>query len=209
MKKSIVVLTLSALTLSGCTFGDSTEQQISEVLQNMHNAEEPYRSVQSDLNNVEQQEYQLFEELLTLNQEQQEELTAKVSELQTLAEQRKELLITEKESMDEALEASDFSALEVEEDHEALISEIDNAYDIRYASYEEVYGNYEELIGLQESLYSEMLAEDVSIEMIREWIQQVNDQNDQVQLTVEEMNSATSDFNELSSSVFEQLQNEE
>ncbi|WP_165775445.1 YkyA family protein [Chryseomicrobium excrementi] len=209
MKKWVGMVSLSALLLGGCTFGDSAEQQIAEVLQQMHTAEEGYRSVQSDMTSAEQEEYKLFEEILGLDQEQTDELTAKVEELQALVSKRKELLATERASMEEALAASDFTALDIEETEMELASEIDTAYEERFSTYDEVYANYEKLIELQENLYAEMVTEDVSIETIRELIQQVNAQNEVVQQTVESMNAKTEEFNATTDRVFETLKQEE
>jgi len=209
MKKWIGIVSVSTLLLSGCTFGDSSEQQISEVLQQMHTAEEGYRSVQDDMNAAEQKEYTLFEEVLSLEQEQTEELTTKIDEMKASLNERKELVATEKESMDSALAASDFSELEVDQDVQALIDQIDAAYDARYATYENLYTNYESLLTLQETMYDEMLGEEVSIEAIRELVQQVNAQNDQVQQLVTEMNEQTEEFNRVTDEVFETLQQEE
>lgn len=209
MKKMFGLFMITFLLLTGCTFGDSTEQQLSEVLQAMHDAEEGYRSVQGDLNSIEQSEYKLFEEILALEQQQQDVLQEKVTELNDLADERKELLATEKASMEEAYEAKDFSQLEIEEEHQTYIDDISAAYDTRYASYGEVYSNYEELLEIQSSLYSEMIKEDVSIDVIREKIQQVNAQNEKVQQTVSAMNTATEEFNSVTEKVFEALRSEE
>lgn len=209
MKKWVGMVSLSAVLLSGCTFGDSAEQQIAEVLQQMHSAEEGYRSVQSDMTDAEQNEYKLFDEILGLDQEQTEELKAKVEELQSLVETRKELLATERASMEGALAESDFTGLELEDTELELASEIDTAYEERFTTYDEVYANYEKLIELQENLYGEMVTEDVSIETIRELIQQVNAQNEVVQQTVEAMNVKTEEFNATTDRVFETLKQEE
>lgn len=209
MKKWLAVTSLSVFLLTGCTFGDSAEQQISGVLQSMHDAEEPYRSVQGDLNKAEKKEAQLFEEILGLTQEQQEELQQKVTELQELTAARKEYVATERESLEEALTLSDFSTLELSDEEKTLADQIDAAYDGRYESYEGVYTSYEELIRLQDTLYAEMLVEDVSIEKVRELIQQVNAQNEVVQSAVATMNEMTEQFNSTTSEVFETLQSEE
>lgn len=209
MKKWLAVTSLSVFVLTGCTFGDSAEQQISGVLQSMHDAEEPYRSVQSEMNKAEQQEVKLFEEILALTQEQQSELQQKVTELQELTANRKDYLANERESLEEALAKSDFSALDLSEEERALADQVDEAYDARYESYEDVYTKYEELIRLQDALYVEMLVEDVSIETVRELIQQVNAQNEVVQAAVAAMNEKTEQFNSITSDVFETLQSEE
>lgn len=209
MKKRLAITSLSILLVSGCTFGDTAEQQISGVLQSMHDAEEPYRSVQSDLNKAEKKEAELFEEILGLTQEQQEELEQKVTELQELTAARQEYVATERESLEEALALSDFSTLDISEEEQALATQIDTAYDARYETYENVYTNYEELIRLQDTLYAEMLVEEVSIETVRELIQQVNAQNELVQSAVSTMNEKTEEFNSTTSNVFETLQSEE
>lgn len=209
MKKWLSVTTLSVLVLSGCTFGDSAAQQVSGVLQSMHDAEEPYRSVQSDMNKAEKKEVQLFEEILGLTQEQQDELQQKVTELQGLTENRKEYLATERESLEQGQVESDFSALELTDEEKVLVDQVDEAYDARYDSYEQVYTAYEELIRLQDTLYKEMLVEDVSIETVRELIQQVNTQNEVVQKAVDVMNVKTEEFNTLTSEAFETFQSEE
>lgn len=209
MKKWLSVTTLSVLVLSGCTFDDTAAQQVSGVLQSMHEAEEPYRSVQSDMNKAEKKEVQLFEEILGLTQEQQDELQQKVTELQELTENRKEYLATERESLEQGQVASDFSTLELTDEEKVLVDQVDQAYDARYDSYEQVYTAYEELIRLQDTLYKEMLVEDVSIETVRDLIQQVNSQNEVVQQAVDMMNVKTEEFNTLTSEAFETFQSEE
>lgn len=209
MKKWVGIVSVSALLLAGCTFGDSTEQQLSEVLQQMHTAEEEYRSVQDPLNEAEQKEYALFEEVLALEQEQTEELTEKLEELSALVAERRDLLSTEKQSIDAALKASDFSTLDIPEENQSYVTQIDEAYDARYSTYEQLYAEYEKLLALQENLYTEMAREDVAIDQIRDLVQQVNAQNEVVQTQVTAMNEQTEQFNQTTDEVFESLQNEE
>ena len=209
MKKWVGIVSVSALLLGGCTFGDSTEQQLSEVLQQMHTAEEEYRSVQDPLNEAEQKEYALFEEVLALEQEQTDELTEKLEELSALVAERRDLLSTEKQSIDAALEASDFSTLDIPEENQSYVTQIDQAYDARYATYEQLYAEYEKLLALQENLYTEMAREDVAIDQIRDLVQRVNAQNEVVQTQVTAMNEQTEQFNQTTDEVFESLQNEE
>ncbi|XKH51553.1 YkyA family protein [Chryseomicrobium palamuruense] len=209
MKKWVGIVSVSALLLAGCTFGDSTEQQLSEVLQQMHTAEEEYRSVQDPLNEAEQKEYALFEEVLALEQEQTDELTEKLEELSALVAERRDLLSTEKQSIDAALEASDFSTLDIPEENQSYVTQIDETYDARYATYEQLYSEYEKLLALQENLYTEMAREDVAIDQIRDLVQQVNAQNEVVQTQVTAMNEQTEQFNQTTDEVFESLQNEE
>ncbi|UJF25869.1 YkyA family protein [Planococcus sp. 107-1] len=85
----------SALLLSACS-GQNASEELDNVLQETFSAEKEYRDTQSEMEKLEKDEQQLFESIMGLTQEQQEEVSGQAEEAMESADQRLELLKTEK-----------------------------------------------------------------------------------------------------------------
>lgn len=212
--KKVLVATIfsSALLLSACS-GQNASEQLDNVLQETFSAEKEYRDTQSEMEKLEKNEQQLFESIMGLTQEQQEEVSGQAEEAMESADQRLELLKTENESIENAQE--EFKAIDAvieETDEESLkadLTELKSKMQERFESHADFAAAYEELTGLQKELYDMLLNEETELQALQEKAMEVNEKNTAVQETVAVFNERTEQFNEMKDNVIEKLEQEE
>ncbi|CAM3092079.1 YkyA family protein [Filibacter tadaridae] len=213
MKKCVMGLALSvSLILSGCSFGSTTEKQLSDALNNMNSAEKQYRSEQSKLVELEKSEQQLFDEVMKLTQEQKEELGKKVSELDELLLERISHLEKEEESMATARKAvEDFNPIieKAEDAEKKRIEELKKVVSNRYELHSAFVEEYEKLTELQKELYDMLIAEGTELPDLKELVARVNTQNEKVQAAITEFNEATGTVNDKKDELFASLEEAE
>ncbi|SER59694.1 YkyA family protein [Psychrobacillus sp. OK032] len=213
MKKWKYVIPLCfVLLLSACSFGQTTEDKLSNILTEIYNLEADYRDVQTQLAETEQKEQANFQSMMELTKDQKEELTKQVEETAQLLEER--LVLVEKEA------ASIKSASEKLTDIDALISESDEASEKesiqkieealknRYTAYSDLTEQYNALASLQEKLYKMLIHEAAEVTTIQAQVDEVNKQNEVVQQSVETFNELTAELNKIKEEVFTSLQKE-
>ena len=213
MKKGLIGIVLSStIVLSGCTFGASAHEQLSEALSTIYEEEKGYREAQKELASLEKKEQKTFNEVMALTQEDTEKVKTLVSELNDSVEQRLALLEEEKQSMknaEEKVSAIEDVASEVKDDKsKTSIKELDKALDDRYAAHDKVSTEYEALTEKQTVLYEMLLNEETKQEDLQKQVAEVNSQNDKVQEAIQTFNESTIAINELKSNVYSTLSSE-
>lgn len=213
MKKGLIGLVLSStIVLSGCTFGSSAHEQLSEALSTVFEEEKGYRDAQKELASLEKKEQETFNEVMALTQEDTEKVKTLVSELNDSVEQRLALLEEEKQSMknaEEKVSAVEDVASEVkDEKSKTSIKELDKALDDRYAAHDKVSTEYEALTEKQTVLYEMLLNEETKQEDLQKQVAEVNSQNEKVQEAIQTFNDSTIAINELKSNVYSTLSSE-
>ncbi|MET1015034.1 MAG: YkyA family protein [Paenisporosarcina sp.] len=213
MKKGLLGLALgSAIVLSGCTFGASDHEQLSQALSDVYKEEQGYRDAQKELASLEKKEQTTFNEVMELTQEDSEKVKTLVSELIVSVDQRLALLEEEKKSMDSAKEKVS-SIKEVSKEvkdakSKASIDELEKAMEDRYAAHEKITTEYIALTDQQTVLYELLTNEDTKQENLQEQVTVVNNQNEKVQSAIQTFNDSTIAINELKSNVYSTLSSE-
>ena len=201
------------LLLTACSFGESTEEKLSNVLTEIYETEKGYREVQPLLAETELKELTNFQSMMELTQDQQDELSAQVEATATLLEERLALVKKEKESIAKANEKlADLEAVisDAKEDSEKeSIRLVEEALKNRYAAHDKLVEQYNSLASLQESLYNMLVDEEANVTSIQEKVAEVNKQNEVVQHSVKEFNDLTTHLNEVKDQAFSTLQNQE
>jgi chromosome segregation ATPase len=210
-RTALVTLFSSALLLSACS-GPAPAEQLDTVLKDTFEAEKDYRDTQSEMEKLEKNEQQLFESIMALTQEQQEEVKTQAEEALTSAEERLALLEKEKKSMDTAEETFGKIDTVIEEAEEesvkADLAALKSKMQDRYDAHAEFAAAYEELTGLQKDLYEMLLNEETDLQALQEKTIEVNEQNAEVQEAVTAFNEQTEQFNELKDRAIENLTEE-
>lgn len=171
----------------------------------MNSAEKSYRDTQKSLSKVEQLEQQLFVETMTLTQEDEEELKLKVTELNEMLAERLNLLDEEESSIKEAKDA--FSGLDSVMD-KAQADEVKNtealkkAINERYENHGAFVVEYKKLTATQKELYEMLVNEQTSLADLETKVEEVNNQNEAVQLTINTFNESTEVVNSLQDKLF-------
>lgn len=213
MKKGLLGLVLgSTIVLSGCTFGSSAHEQLSQALTDIYEEEQGYRNAQKELASLEKKEQATFNEVMALTQDDTEKVKTFVSELNDSVEQRLSLLEEEKQSMNNAKEKvsaiEDVSSEVKDEKAKTSIKELDAAMEDRYAAHEKVTTEYIALTDQQTVLYEMLSNEETKQEDLQKQVTVVNSQNDKVQEAIQKFNDSTIAINELKSNVYSTLSSE-
>ncbi|WP_404408899.1 YkyA family protein [Jeotgalibacillus malaysiensis] len=191
----------SAILLSGCVFGTPAEEEISEKLEAAVAAEEGYVSAQNDLRELETEEQQLYDEIMSLSMEEFEQINSLADDALSNLDEREEKLAEERSAIESSQEefsgvedlTGDLESDELREHVDVMIETMNN----RYASHEELTGAYETGISLNRELYELLKNEGLQLEELEQQITSVNDQNAVIIEANTAFNDLTNEYNEL------------
>ncbi|MGI2327348.1 YkyA family protein [Planococcus sp. YIM B11945] len=207
MKRTMAAAVFSGVFLLSACSGPTTGEQLDTVLKETFDAEKDYRDTQSEMEKLEKNEQQLFESIMALTQEQQEEVKTQAEEAITSADERLALLETEKKSMSSAEE--EFKEIDTvmesakEEDVKTDLTALKTKMQERFDAHSDFTAAYEQLTNLQKELYEMLLDEEAEMQVLQEKTVEVNEQNAKVQEAVTVFNEKTEQFNELKNSTIE------
>lgn len=212
ISKYIVIFSSIAL-LAGCTFGESTEEKLSNILTEIYELESDYRDVQVELAETESIEQANFQQMMELTKDQKEELTTMVEDTATLLETRLALVEKEAASLNATSDGIKQISTLISETKGASekesLKKMETSLKERIKAYEEVTTNYNELATMQQALYNMLVDESADVTAIQEQVQEVNMQNELVQQSVQKFNDATVRVNEVKEEVLSSLQKKE
>lgn len=213
MKKKVVsLIAIGMLALSGCSIGQSTEEQLSGTLNKMNESETEYRDTQSKLTELEKAEQKTFTETMELTKEDVDKLRAKIDELEALLDERLAFLEKEEAAMKEAgkyVKELDAISEKATESGSAHILKLKDAAERRYDLHSTFIEEYKKLAAIQKEFYSMLSADDVELDDLKQKVEEVNGQNAIVQTAITEFNDATKKVNSLKEDVFSSLEQEE
>jgi len=202
---------VGTLLLSGCTFGSSTEKELSNALMDMNDAEKDYRGLQEELNSLEKSEQATFNEMMNLTQEQKDELKTKLGEVEESLEKRLEQIKDEEASMEKAKETvSSFDKVieKAEGDTKKEVEELKKAINSRYDNHSIFIEEYKKLSEMQKNLYAKISDEEADITELQDLVGEVNKQNDVVKESIELFNESTVKVNDIKEKLFNDLEKE-
>lgn len=208
MRKYLVGFMLCGILLSGCSFGSSTDEELVKVLTEMNDAEEASSGAQEELNKLEQSEQALFNKMMDLTQEEQEELKTKVTEIEELLKQRLTFIEEEEASVKKAKESVkslDNIVGKVEDAEKGEVEELRDTVNDRYDLHSVFIEAYKKLTDSQQLLYTMLLEEDADLATLEEQVDEVNKNNEIVKSSIEDFNEATVKLNQLKDDTFSLL----
>ncbi|SDH88466.1 YkyA family protein [Alteribacillus bidgolensis] len=202
-KKTFFLAAIIFFILSAC--GNSPEERVYSHLEEAVALEETFEDQQEPLMELEEQEQNIYEEMLTLGTEDLEEIEMLADEAIGYAEERTELLEKEKESIEEAYEEYKLGEEEMNnvEGAEEEAEAVQEAMDQRYNAYQSLYNSYEEAINDDIALYEAFTKEDLSIEELQSYIDEVNEAYQQVIDNRNMFNDYTDEYNEAKQAFYE------
>jgi len=212
MKKGLMgFVFVSSLFLTACTFGDSTESQLTDVLSNVYEEEKGYRDAQTELAKLEKEEQTTFNQVMELTQKDKEQVTILADELEASVSKRVTLIEQESNSMENAENSlSGFEDIlkDSKDDESKVLKELRTALEARYEAHENVSKEYLALTDLQQKLYALLPKEETEQAVLQEQVVLVNEQNEKVQSAIEAFNDSTKEANELKKTVYNTLSSE-
>ncbi|MCM3710079.1 YkyA family protein [Sporosarcina luteola] len=211
-KKLVSLVAMGILVLSGCSIGQSTEEQLSETLSKMNESETEYRDTQSKLTELEKTEQKTFAETMELTKEDLDKLRSKIDELESLLDDRLAHLDKEETAIKKAEEyvgELDAIADKASDSESVQILKLKEAALKRYALHSNFIDEYRKLASIQREFYGMLSSEDVKLEDLKLKVEEVNGQNGIVQNAISEFNEATKEVNSLKEDVFSSLEQEQ
>ncbi|NJP39187.1 YkyA family protein [Alkalicoccus luteus] len=184
--------------------GENAAEQIFEEWEAAVQIEQDIAEVQDPLAEREEQENELYEEMLTLNET--EEIEPLSEEAISSAEERRELMEEERSIIDEAYEqfqeGSDHIGNLEEEEQEAA-NEVTELMDERYGAYTELYDTYMQSVDEDMELFSIIANEEIEMEELQQQHETVNGLYSEIAERNESFNNATEQFNDAKMNFYE------
>ncbi|MEW9501462.1 YkyA family protein [Jeotgalibacillus marinus] len=206
----IYILTVSfilSLFLTGCVFGPSPEEEISEVLDAIVEKEQGFVDSQEPIKTLEQDEKELFDNIMALSIEEFDEIEVLAEEALENLKQREEQIVIEAESIKEAKKEFEKINEYVGDIEDATLrSHVEEMIEVmyqRYDSHNELIVKYEEAIDLDRELYTMLKDEELVFEDLKEQVEKVNTQYDTTLELNDEFNLITDQYNQLKSDFYE------
>ncbi|HSI67352.1 MAG TPA: YkyA family protein [Planococcus sp. (in: firmicutes)] len=213
MRKAIVATLFSSVLLLSACSGSTPEEQLDNVLNDTFEAEGEYRDAQVEMEQLESNEQQIFESIMALTQDEQEQVNDLAQQAIDSVEERMALLETERDSMEEA--KTNFSEIDavIEDTDDPEISADLNALKEKMQERFDAHANfateYEEMSARQRELYELLQNEETELQTLQAKTVEVNEQNTAVQEAVTAFNEQTEQFNEMRTQLIEKLQENE
>lgn len=210
MKKLAATFLMGTLILAGCSA--NAGEELDGVLQETHAAEQDYRDVQGQLEELEQQEQGIFESIMALTQDEREQVGTQAEEAVALVEERLELLQTEQDSIESAEETfAEIDAVieEADEEFKGDLTALKEKMNERFTAHHDFTAQYESLADLQKELYQLLPNEETDIETLQAKTVEVNEQDTVTEEAVAVFNTLTEEFNEMKNSFIEKVEQSE
>ncbi|TQS75708.1 hypothetical protein DX933_05390 [Ornithinibacillus gellani] len=207
MRKLAIVFFATGLLMFLSACGDSPSDKIYEHLEESVSLEKGFGEQQEPITELEQQEQELYSEIIDLKMDEFDKIKKLSQEALKLIDQRAEKLSLEKESIDQAkeefLKTESFIA-ELEDD--AAKKKATEMYDKmveRFDVYDKLYQNYEASIKLEKKLYETFQQEDVEQDELKTQLDAINESYEKILKGNDQFNETTEEFNDLKKEFYE------
>lgn len=207
MRKLAIVFFATGLLMFLSACGDSPSDKIYEHLEESVSLEKGFGEQQEPITELEQQEQELYSEIIDLKMDEFDKIKKLSQEALKLIDQRTEKLSLEKESIDQAkeefLKTESFIA-ELEDD--AAKKKATEMYDKmveRFDVYDKLYQNYEASIKLEKKLYETFQQEDVEQDELKTQLDAINESYEKILKGNDQFNETTEEFNDLKKEFYE------
>ncbi|MDU0813017.1 YkyA family protein [Bacillus siamensis] len=199
MLAGIGALAAASMLLAGCGGKDPVET-IHDSMEKAVQAEKPFQKEQKTLEKLEKKEDELYNEVIQLNMNDYEKIVSLSDEALKNAEQRKQHLKTEKDSIDSSKKefetvtqtAGSIKDRSIKKKAEAAASHMEKRYDL----YGGLYKDYMKAIQYDKELYSAIKKKDLTAEDLDKKISKVNDSYKKVLKQGGAFNKQTKEYNQ-------------
>ncbi|WP_117169844.1 YkyA family protein [Paraliobacillus sediminis] len=207
MKLKVFIVGLVSIALLAACSGESATEQMYVHMEEAVELENDFVAQQKPLNELEAEEQALYQEITALGSDDMEEIISLADEALQSIEERKELLVIEKESIDASKEEFDeIEPLLSDIEDEAVQTNANEMYDImeeRYQAYITLYDTYTVSLENDQALYELIKQEEVEEEAVTEQIDKVNQQYEKVIEANNVFSEKTKAFNESKKAFYE------
>ena len=201
--KSFLIGLISWLSLSmlaGCSAAKSPGEKAFQYMEKAAQLESGFNAQQKPLIKEEQNEQQLYQDILALDMKQFDQIQAKSKQALSSVAKRKQLMETEKKSMDQA--ANIFKKAEpfvnqIKDKKQAVIGKktIKDMND-RYDSFNKLNTYYNQSLTADESLFKLLQTKGVTVENLQKKLDEVNASYKKIDKEKDQFNTYTTSFNQ-------------
>ncbi len=200
-KKSICSGALAfSLLLTGCTNGESPEQEIFQTLEKVVELEASFEEQQEPLLKLEKEESAIYEEILSLGMKEFDQIVKLSQEGLGLVEQKEAALEEEKKSIEAAREQFEEVKASIESlEDEELKKDAQSLYQLmeqRYEAYMTLWNHYKESMVIEKDMYELFQTEDLTLEELQMQINNLNEKYDKINEANDSFNEYTEQYNE-------------
>ncbi len=206
--KVVSLLAATIFILSACS-GQSAQEKIYEHLEKAVSLEDEFRKQQEPLKKLEEQEQELYNQIIDLSMDEFDQIKKLSKEAAALVEEREEKLKLEKESIDAAKEEFDkikplIEDLDEEQAEAKKIAEqLVDTMNKRYNAYQDLYEAYQKALDLDKELYEMLQQKDLTQEELQQQVKSINESYSAVIEANEQFNTYTKEYNELKKQFYE------
>ncbi|WP_260471856.1 YkyA family protein [Bacillus sp. HMF5848] len=194
-----LLIFLSVLTIIGCSRGPSAEEEVYAQLEKVVTLEEVFEQQQEPLVALEQQEKEIYNEIIALSMKEFDKIVSLSKEAIAITNKRQEHLNKEKESIEAAKVAFEKTKASIDTiKEEALKKQALELYELmkgRYEAYDELYTHYQEALSEDKKLYEMFQNEDLTLDVLETQINKINEMYDKVIAANERFNDFTNKYN--------------
>jgi len=199
-RKTVLVLLLSffVFSLTGCN-GQAPEERMYTVMESAVKQEKGFEEQQQPLAELEKKEQELYKQMISLQNKENEQVVKLADEALALVSKRKDHIVKEQESIQSSKKKfEDITPLISElkdEELKKLAIELNKTMKKRYEIHNTLCKQY--LLGIQydTELYEQLKAKDTSLEKLAEQVTKINETYDKVLKTNDEFNVQTEKYN--------------
>ncbi|MDQ0206504.1 YkyA family protein [Alkalicoccobacillus murimartini] len=207
MKKMIGMLSAVSLGVVLTACSSNPEETIHTHFETAVEEEAVFAEQQAPLQEAEQQEQTWYDEIIELGMDDFDSIVTLTNQALESVETRREMIEDEKAGIEAGYEEASKAESEFEnienEDTRNLASDVQEAMDNRYESYNTLYSLYEESLDLDQQLYELLGQEDLDVSQLEEQIELVNEKYNEITEATETFNSHTDTYNEAKKSFYE------
>lgn len=200
IKKILFSFALSSFILSACLM-EKPEEKIYSILENVVDMENTFKEQQKPIAQLEKQEHELFNKIVSLNMEQYDQIQSLSKEALKILDERDNMMNKELESMKQSKEEfakiKDAVSKIKDENLKEQIKNLQETMDKRYETYDQLYSNYLEALKLDRELYHLLQKKDLSLNKLEEHIQLINNAYKKVKEENDTFNQLTKKYNEM------------
>jgi hypothetical protein len=195
-----IAVVISSFFLTGCISKESSAEKLYQVLENVVDAEKEFEEQQEPLVELERQEKEIYNEIMTLGMKQHEKIVMLSDEALTIIEQRKHHLQLELDSIN----ASKTEFKKVEEiinnikdpDQKKKAEDLSKIMKKRYQLHNRLSKEYSSALDRDKELYLMLKEESILYDKLEAHVADLNTTYQKVLEANEEFNDLTAQYNE-------------
>ncbi|GGP14636.1 YkyA family protein [Oceanobacillus neutriphilus] len=200
------IIISSILLITACS-SKSSEEKIHDHLEEAINLEEDYETLQGEIEELELQEKEIFNQIVDLDMDQFDQIQELSQDAISLSDQKKDKLGEERES----IEASEEEFVQVESiitdlEDENVKQDAEEMFEImtnRYETYYDLNDTYQTSVEQEKELYEMLQLEELEQEEVTSHLEALNENYETIISLNEEFNQLTAEYNEAKRTFYE------